>query len=167
MSGHRERKLAFVVEGDTDKVVIERLAERILRHRNGWATVRLMVSPRVLDPSDSVLTLLEKGYPEVLVFFDADATGEEATRATLRVISRLTESISPHGTGTGGSNIEMSQYPFRCIPFEPSLEGDWIAEPLASKTVDAYRRWADTVNLDDLSRRSASFRSFKAALSRA
>ena len=70
----RAERIAFVVEGDTDKAVAEALAQRVWRiPPERMRTVRLGGRAAVPWLWETVLTLLEeKGYDHVVVLLDAD-----------------------------------------------------------------------------------------------
>lgn len=79
----RAERIAFVVEGDTDKAVAEALARRVWRILpERMRTVRLGGRAAVPWLWETVLTLLEeKGYDHVVVLLDADEEHDHADDA--------------------------------------------------------------------------------------
>lgn len=77
----RERqppRLAFVVEGDLDRAVVETLARRIWGHPVHLHTVRLGGKAAVPWLWSAAMPLLdEKGYDHVIVLLDADTTSRD------------------------------------------------------------------------------------------
>lgn len=71
-------RIAFIVEGDRDRLAVEALARRIWRDALHMHTVRLGGKAAVPWLWSAVMTLLdEKHYDHVVVVLDADTTSEE------------------------------------------------------------------------------------------
>jgi hypothetical protein len=97
MSEHAER-IAFVVEGDHDKAVVEALAQRIWRvPPERMRTVRLGGRAAIPWLWDTVVTLLEeKGYDHVVVLLDADDDDEDSEEAAGLVAEIKAELANHH-----------------------------------------------------------------------
>src|SRR5688572_8933187 len=74
-------KIGFIVEGDTDKAIVETLARRILPRGTRLHTVRLGSKIALPTAYTSVIEFLRKDYDHVWIIFDADTTEESLISA--------------------------------------------------------------------------------------
>jgi hypothetical protein len=71
-------KLGFLVEGDTDRLVVEAIARRILPRGISFHTVRVGGKAALMSAYTSAIVLLSKGYDHVILIFDADTQDPES-----------------------------------------------------------------------------------------
>ena len=72
----KQNRILFIVENTTDKVIVERLASRVLPQRVQFYTVRLGHKGRFTSAYTSALKFLAHSYHHVIVVFDTDSTDE-------------------------------------------------------------------------------------------
>lgn len=73
-------KLGFVVEGDTDRAILEALTRRLLPERFQTHFVRLGGKAALPWAYTTVLDFLQKGYSHVFIVFDADTSDPAQVR---------------------------------------------------------------------------------------
>lgn len=166
--------LGFIVEGDTDKIIVETLAQRLLSHPPidfQFYTVRLGSKAALSSAYTTVWLFLEKGYEHIVLLFDADTTNkDEVFYQKSRVEKTLLE-----------NHIELSKVVV--CPVIPEIEAWLLAhyfefpeEHLNSRTKlkqitqqnvlspQVLRAIAEQVDLELLEQRSSSFAEFAHAL---
>lgn len=67
-------RLGFIVEGDSDRIVVEWIARRLLPPEAQVRTIRLGSRAALPTAFTSVLTFFAKDYDQVIVVFDSDST---------------------------------------------------------------------------------------------
>jgi hypothetical protein len=71
-----KRKIGFILEGDSDRIIVETLARRILSQNVGFDTVRLGGIAALPSAYTTVLLFLDNDYHHVVLVIDADSRDE-------------------------------------------------------------------------------------------
>jgi hypothetical protein len=167
------QRIAFVVEGDPDKAVVEALAQRIWRvPSERIRTVRLGGRAAIPWLWDTVLTLLEdKGYDHVVVLLDAHDDEEDPEEAASALVAEIKAELATHRIDEKRVSILLA------VPvLEAWLLADREEQPevpdakqrlhgiLGRWSPDKLAEMVRDLDLDKARRRSPSLDAFLAAL---
>jgi hypothetical protein len=120
-------KVAFIVEGDTDQVIVEALARKILDKVPGGRSLQLTTlpvygSPRVRNVFPEIYSFLREGFERVIVVFDADSADEDEVEAFVDSLrARLVQ--------------EDLDDAVTLVAVAPEIEGWLLADPEIAKEV--------------------------------
>ena len=161
-------KLAFIVEGDTDRVVVETLARQVWSAPPKIHTVRLGGKAAVPWVWSTVLALLdEKNYDHVVILLDADSTSPddvEVQRAAIRA------QLRQHHFGEEEVSIafavpELEAWLIADRAKEPERDSRARFEALfGGRTPEIIEQRARALNLDVARERSPSLDEFMRTL---
>ncbi len=87
-------RLGFIVEGNSDRVVVEWIARELLPLETHIRTVRLGSHAALPSAYTSVLTFVSKGYDQVVLVYDSDTTLPDAVSEQQRTAEL---SLNEHG----------------------------------------------------------------------
>lgn len=155
-------KIGFIVEGDTDKTVVEAIARKLLPSTMTFHTVRLGGKAALPTAFTSVIVILSKGYDHVVLLFDADTTQEELVE---RQKQEVEASLARHGVASHCTVCPVVRSIADWLEQgDPAGGKVTVARPLSlAERADreaAIQRASEALDLDLLRQRNPSFARF-------
>ena len=161
------KNIAFIVEGLSDKVVVETLARRLLPPGVAYHTVPLGGKAALPTAYVTVLELLHNGFEHVFILFDSDSTRRsDIEDGVYEVAQTLGEHrISPELVTICPVVPEIETWLLANFKERPEIYRDIkmrLAEEMNRQRVtrDDYEKIAQVINLYHLRERSESFSFF-------
>ncbi|HFD40459.1 MAG TPA: hypothetical protein ENJ31_11510 [Anaerolineae bacterium] len=166
-----ERKLGFIVEGDTDRIIVESFAQRLLPEGWRFHTVRLGGKAALPWAYTTVLMFLEEGYEHVIIVFDTDSLDEmEIARQKWEVVSTLEAHQVAHQTTVCPAvpvieawllDDTYDGWPESLMQPQAALARQLGVSQLSPPVI---RRQAMTLNIERAARRNSSLQCFITAI---
>ncbi|MDM8549973.1 hypothetical protein QUF72_07855 [Desulfobacterales bacterium HSG2] len=156
-------KLGFIVEGDTDKVIIETLARRLLPSDTQFHTVRTGSKSELFHSAHiTVFKFLDKAYNHVIALFDTDSTDQDSIGE--RVLNceeqfRRYDLLKQVTVCPVIPEIEVWLLANYFEPFEIYRPKVMLAETIQEKQLD-IEKLVQTADINLMKKRNASFASF-------